>query len=423
MTDKEVTNRLSEEIISDEEIPKFRELTTYSYISNHLCFEYFVGYEIAALLGYKNPSKTTNDYVSKSNQLVFRDYPGIKNPEINPKATLITRDGVIEILLKTRKRLSADATHLLKEFKIDITNKKCLTKEQQTLSAITNAFKMEKYEDQYKIGNYYVDLYFSEYQIVVECDENGHLDRKPANERERMNYVNLTFGIDDSNWIRYNPDDHDFDISKVIGKIYALIDKRKEEKHNQKYNDLLQKITKMDSETRTKFGLQSINDFQVKTQIESKEVLETEELNKTTKLPKMHKCDRCGYETMYKTHLQSHLNKKKRCLVKQVTETPSITPIFSLIAQKTTQNVVADIENSEIDGKQCQYCLKTFTRKSGKDKHLNLNRCKKIGTDKKKEENVIKDDDAIKTHIDAVQAQINMLTEKLNIMDKRMNNI
>jgi len=34
----------------DEEIDQ-KELTTYSYISNGLYFEYFIGYEISALLG------------------------------------------------------------------------------------------------------------------------------------------------------------------------------------------------------------------------------------------------------------------------------------------------------------------------------------------------------------------------------------
>jgi hypothetical protein len=26
--------------------------------------------------------------------------------------------------------------------------------------------------------------------LVIECDENGHRDRKPYNEKERMNYIN-----------------------------------------------------------------------------------------------------------------------------------------------------------------------------------------------------------------------------------------
>jgi hypothetical protein len=66
-----------------------KELVNYSYISNGLYFEYFVGYEIATLLGYKNPARTISDTVSKCNQLEFRDYPGIKKPEINPKTIFI----------------------------------------------------------------------------------------------------------------------------------------------------------------------------------------------------------------------------------------------------------------------------------------------------------------------------------------------
>ena len=215
------------DIIYDEE----NELTIYSYISNHLCFEYFIGYEIATLLGYKNITQNITNNVSKCNQLVFRDYPGVKYPELDPKTILVTRDGVVEILLKTRKRLSPDILHIFKKFHIDTTNRKCLTKEQQTLSALTNAFKNEKFEDQYKVDEYYLDLYFSEYKIIVECDENGHADRKPHKERDRMDYVNETLNIDDTNWIRYNPDEKDFDISKVIGKIYMKINLCKEQQY------------------------------------------------------------------------------------------------------------------------------------------------------------------------------------------------
>ena len=206
------------DIMSDK-----KELANYSYISNGLYFEYFVGYEIAALLGYKNPKDVISKNISKCNRLEFRDYPGVKEPELDPRTILITRDGAIEILIKTRKRISPDILHILKNFGIETTNRKCLTKEQQTLSALTNSFKTEKFEDQFKVGRYYLDLYFPEYKIVVECDENGHTDRKPYKERERMDFVNEKLGLTDDNWIRYNPDAEDFDISKVIGKIYTRI--------------------------------------------------------------------------------------------------------------------------------------------------------------------------------------------------------
>ena len=205
----------SEDEISEEE----GELTMYSYINNGYCFEYFVGYEITALLGYKNPIQTLVN-VSKQNKLEFRDYPGVKKPKQDPKTILITRDGAIEILIKTRKRISPDVLHILKEFHIQTTNRKCLTREQQSLSAITDVFKTENFEDQYKVGKYYLDLYFKDYKIVIECDEEGHADRKPHKERERMDYVNKTLEITDANWIRYNPDENGFDVLRVIGQIY-----------------------------------------------------------------------------------------------------------------------------------------------------------------------------------------------------------
>ena len=217
-----------EDEISEEEEG---ELTTYSYINNGYCFEYFVGFEITSLLGYKNTNAALVN-VSKQNKIEFRDYPGVRKPKLDPKTILITRDGAIEILIKTRKRLTPDVLHILKTFHIDTTNRKCLTKEQQTLSSIANTFKAEKIEDQFKVGNYYLDMYFPEYKLVIECDENGHSDRKPCDERERMDFVNKELGTKDRNWIRFNPDEFDFDMSRVTGRIYNRINAIKEEKFN-----------------------------------------------------------------------------------------------------------------------------------------------------------------------------------------------
>jgi len=218
----DVSKIIKDDEDTDEEKNDEDELTMYSYINNGYCFEYFVGLQITSLIGYSNVTQALSN-VSKQNKLEFRDYPGVKKPKLDPKSILITRDGAIELLIKTRKRISQDILHLFKEFGIDTTNRKCLTKEQQTLSAIANTFKTEKIEDQFKVGKYYLDMYFPEYKIVVECDENGHADRKPYKERERMDYVNKEFDINDTHWMRYNPDEHDFDLSKVIGRIYNRI--------------------------------------------------------------------------------------------------------------------------------------------------------------------------------------------------------
>jgi len=231
---------------SDSEEENNGELATYSYVSNYMCFEYFVGYEIASLLDYANPKNVVTNNVSKCNQLVFRDFPGVKEPDLDPRTVLITRDGVVEILLKTRKRITPDVLHILKKFGIDTTNKKCLTKEQQCLLSITNTFKTEKFEDQYKVDCYYIDLYFTEYKILVEVDENGHKDRKPGDERQRMDIINEILEIDDNHWIRFNPDEHDFDITKVIGRIYRKIDEIKQRKYIliEKHNEEIEKQKK-----------------------------------------------------------------------------------------------------------------------------------------------------------------------------------
>ena len=104
----------------DEEDGK---LTMYSYINNGYCFEYFIGLQITSLIGYTNVTQALSN-VSKQNKLEFRDYPGVKKPKLDPKSILITRDGAIELLIKTRKRISQDILHLFKEFGIDTTNRK-----------------------------------------------------------------------------------------------------------------------------------------------------------------------------------------------------------------------------------------------------------------------------------------------------------
>jgi len=227
MTEQKVFTNI--ELIDEKD-----DLNMYSYISNRYCHEYFVGYEIATLLGYKNTRSTIKNNVSKCNQLPFREYPGARYPPLDPRTILITRDGAVEILLKTRKKLTPDILQLLKRFGVEPTNRKCLTKEQQYLSSIADAFKTERVVDQYKVecknNIYYLDMYFPDYKIVIECDEDGHADRKPDYDGNRTKDINKVLGITDYNWIRFNPDEENFDhhfVAKVIGQIYTKIDDMK----------------------------------------------------------------------------------------------------------------------------------------------------------------------------------------------------
>ena len=217
---KKVDIKIVNKYVQPEIIEESEELTEYSYISNGLCFEYFVGYEVATLLDYKNPHHTVKNSVSKCNQLPFREYPGIKHPPLDPRTILISRDGVAEILQSTRKLITPTMQHILDKFQFNLTNCKKLSPEQQNLSFITNSFKIEDAIPQYPVGTYRLDLYFPKYKIIIECDENGHADRHPEKEKEREDYVNKELGVTSDNWVRFNPDDPYFDIANVIGQIH-----------------------------------------------------------------------------------------------------------------------------------------------------------------------------------------------------------
>jgi very-short-patch-repair endonuclease len=222
MTDYELAEIIVEE--SEDENEKNRELTQYYYFNDaRLCFTYFVGYEITALLGYKNPIQTIKNSVSKCNRIYFRDYPGVKDPPLDPRVILISIGGACEILLKTRKLLTPDVVHMLKKFGIETTNKKCLTKEQQSLSEISTIFKIESHEFQHPIGMYVLDMYFSDYKIIVECDEGNHSSYDPKKEAERVRYINAYLDINDDHWVRFNPDEENYDIAKTVGQIYMKI--------------------------------------------------------------------------------------------------------------------------------------------------------------------------------------------------------
>ncbi|HEX8034995.1 MAG TPA: BRO family protein, partial [Ktedonobacterales bacterium] len=95
-----------------------------------------------------------------------------------------------------------------------------LTKEQKTIGQITKAFKHWTALEHFRVSPYYVDLYFPDQKIVVECDEWGHLHYDQNAERERQHYIEETLKC---TFIRYNPDDRDFNIGNVINTLIRLV--------------------------------------------------------------------------------------------------------------------------------------------------------------------------------------------------------
>jgi very-short-patch-repair endonuclease len=92
--------------------------------------------------------------------------------------------------------------------------------ENQTIGFIENVYSnMLNVKRQYAIGKYRADLYFIDYKLVIECDENGHADRDYEQEKKREEYI-LSLG---NKVIRYNPNESSFDLSNVLRKISAVL--------------------------------------------------------------------------------------------------------------------------------------------------------------------------------------------------------
>lgn len=92
--------------------------------------------------------------------------------------------------------------------------------ENQTIGFIENAYKnIFTLKRQHIIGKYRVDLYFVCYKLVIECDENGHIDRDIVQEQIRETYL-LSLG---NKIIRYNPNSVSFDLSNVLRDINAVL--------------------------------------------------------------------------------------------------------------------------------------------------------------------------------------------------------
>jgi hypothetical protein len=92
--------------------------------------------------------------------------------------------------------------------------------ENQTIGFIENSYKdILNVKRQYIFSIYRVDLYFVDYHLIIECDENNHDDRAPAYEKVRQDYL-VSLG---NKMIRYNPNEKSFDLSNVLRQINAVL--------------------------------------------------------------------------------------------------------------------------------------------------------------------------------------------------------
>jgi len=173
---------------------------------------WFLCNDISTLLNYRNIRESTRHFPNSETRLIK-----LSSNKGTQEYCHLNMDGLKRLIVGSRK---PNALKLCEELGINVLNHKYECKESESLGAIMKAFSGEKMQKEYTVLNYRIDLYFSDYNRAIECDENGHDDRNPAEERRRHRRITKKI---DCQWLRFNPDKDDFNIFEVINQIFTII--------------------------------------------------------------------------------------------------------------------------------------------------------------------------------------------------------
>lgn len=182
---------------------------------------WFKAKDVAVILEYENTTQAIVKNVDEEDKKKLENLKPNKNLSYNEKNTIyINKKGLESLLMKSRKIYEDDLINdMITKLDLNL-NHIIKTKEQDSLGKIINVFKSLNYKTQFQIDNYKIDLYFLDYKLAIECDENGHKAYDLNKEIERENFIksqlNCTF-------IRFNPDAKDFNIFNVIQDIFVHV--------------------------------------------------------------------------------------------------------------------------------------------------------------------------------------------------------
>ncbi|CAM9103362.1 unnamed protein product, partial [Hapterophycus canaliculatus] len=124
----------------------------------------------------------------------------------------------LELLGNSR---SLNASVLAKGFEIEILSSRCVPKETETLSFLIKMFVGIDMEPQYRCGEYFIDMYVPSCNLAVECDEDSiHRPGRALKDFERERWIKRKLGC---SFIRYRPDEPDFDLAGIANKIFQKI--------------------------------------------------------------------------------------------------------------------------------------------------------------------------------------------------------
>jgi very-short-patch-repair endonuclease len=173
--------------------------------------------DVGNILGYMN-IRTVN--LSEKEKFKIKKDSGNKfcggSSGGNQFCTFIDFDGLMKVLSKCRKSNKIQFCERV-GILVDTLIFTCI--EADTIKCIKTTFKDEDMTEQYIVDKFRIDLYFPQYLLAIECDENHQGQMAKDDVREKFiknNLLGCTF-------IRYNPYAEDFSIFAVLNDIFKHI--------------------------------------------------------------------------------------------------------------------------------------------------------------------------------------------------------
>ncbi len=185
-------------------------LNSISYHQNDIMYTYFdnkkwyVLKHICKALDLKsfNKNKIPKEYLS---------YMYIPSKRFSQRVVIIDEKG-LQIMFSSTNKPEVKGLSIKLQLPLAIFQRK----EVDILDTISRAFSDEDSIREYRVGTYRIDLYFPKYKLAVECDENNHKNYEVLGEKLRelsiKEILKCTF-------LRFNPDDPEFNIGEPINKI------------------------------------------------------------------------------------------------------------------------------------------------------------------------------------------------------------
>jgi very-short-patch-repair endonuclease len=290
--------------------------------------KYYRLFDLGKILEYKHKG-TANERLNSNEKSKLKDLLDTKICTLfgtDSNTNFITKEGVIKLLLKSRKDFDIREKLAKKlDIKINLHTDKVVAIETNCITLIKTGLPDDTIiKSQYCIDGYFLDMYLPEYNLVIECDEFGHSKYNKDKDNEREKYIKNKLKCE---FIRFNPDAKNFNIITVIKEIYKVIlikknldnlsNKEDSKKDNKKIKVKTQKIinknhnNNIEKEPKIKVN-KEIEIKIIDENISNNESIKNIKLYKPLSSQKTNKCMDCDAEIYYGNQRCTYcMNKKK----------------------------------------------------------------------------------------------------------------